>query len=189
MKIKLGWIITAVALVSIASIVIPRLRYFFPSSGVSAWEPARPDQATPEATVNLMFQMTDQGGAEGDPKEVMTDRLDNMHMLQGKDKMTPEEQKFAGLFLNNERSAAIYTALRSNLVNSARITANNTTGDSAVISATVQIYPDHSEDWVSTTCTVELRKRGPNWYVDELKSPHVPDGVYQGFKQRMSYTK
>jgi hypothetical protein len=188
MKIKLP-IITAIALVSIVSLLIPRLRYFFPSSGVSAWEAARPEQATPEATANLMFQMIDQGGEADNPKEVMTDRLDYMHMLQGKEKMTPEEQKFAGLFLNNERGAAIYAALRGSLANSARITANSTTGDSAVISATMEYYPDRTADWVSTTCTVELKKRGPNWYVDELKSPHEPDGVYQGFKQRMGYAK
>jgi len=136
-----------------------------------------------------MFQITDQGGEADDPKEVMTDRLDTMHMLQGKEKMTPEEQKYAGLFLNNERSAAIYEALRGSLATSAHITANNTTGDSAVISATLKIFPDRAEDWVSTTCTVELKKRGPNWYVDDVKSPRVPDGVYQKFKQKMGYAK
>jgi hypothetical protein len=189
MKMKLlTWIPVALLLFTIAGYVVPRWKYWYPAQA-SSWEPARAEQATPESTVNLMFQMTDQGGEADDPKVVMTDRLDNMHMLQGKDKMTPEEQKFAGLFLNNERSVAIYEVLRRNLANSARITANNTTGDSATISATVKIFPDGSEDWASTTFTVELKKRGPNWYVDDLKSPHSPDGVYQNFKQKMGYAK
>jgi hypothetical protein len=189
MKIKLSWIITAVVLVSIASLLVPRLRYFFPSSAVSAWEPARVEQATPESTVNLMFQMTDQGGEADNPKDVMTDRLNNMHMLQGKGAMTPEEQKFAALFLNKERSAAIYGALRANLAKSAQITANNTTGETSVIAVTVDIFPDHSSDWVPTPCTVELKKRGDNWYIDDVKSPRVPEGIYQKFKQKMGYAQ
>jgi len=184
MKIKLTWITMALLLITIGGYVAPRWKYCFPSQA-SAWEPARPEQATPEATVNLMFQMIDQGGPADRLKEVMTDRLDYAHMLQGKDKMTPEEQKFSRLFLDNQRSAAIYAALRHNLVNSASITANNTTGDTAVIGASVKIYPDRSEDWTSSTCTIELKRRGDNWYVDDIKTPHVPDGIYHGFKQKL----
>jgi hypothetical protein len=184
MKIKLSWIFTGLLLFTIAGYIIPRWKYWFPAQA-SASEPARPEQATPESTVNLMFQMTDQGGETDNPKTLMDDRLDYMHMLQGKAKMTPEEQRFADLFLDNQRSAAIYTALRANLAKSAHITANNTTGDSAVINATVDIFPEHGEDWVPTTCTVELKKRGPNWYIDDVKTPHLPDGVYHAFKQRL----
>ncbi|HKN77261.1 MAG TPA: hypothetical protein VJW94_18940 [Candidatus Acidoferrum sp.] len=188
MKIRISLISTAILLFAIGGYVIPRWKYWYPAQA-SSWEPARAEQATPESTVNLMFQITDQGGEADDPKAVMDDRLDTMHMIQGKEKMTPEEQRYAGLFLDNERSAAIYEALRGSLATSAHITANNMTGDSAVISATMKIYPDHTEDWVPTTCTVELKKRGPNWYVDDLKSPRVPDGVYQKFRQKMGDAK
>jgi hypothetical protein len=190
MKIKLWWIIVAVALVSIGSVLVPRLRYWFPSSETGASEPARAEQATPEAVVTSMFQMTDQGGqSESDnPRDVITDRLNDMHLVTGKD-MTPEEQKFANLFLNTERSAAIYNYLKGELTKSANITADNSTGDSAIVSVAVKVFLENGSDWVDSTCTVELKKRGPNWYVDELKSPRMPGGLYQRYKQRMGYTK
>jgi hypothetical protein len=187
MKIKLPLVTLAILLFTIGGYVVPRWKYWYPAQA-SSWEPARAEQATPESTVNLMFQMTDQGGEADSPKDVMTDRLDNMHMIQGKEARTPEEQRFVGLFLDNQRAAAIYSALRHNLANSASITANSATGDTAVIGATVKIYPDHSEDWTSTTCTVQLKKRGDNWYVDDVKTPRVPDGIYQAFKQRLGST-
>jgi hypothetical protein len=189
MKIKLGWIISAVALLSIAGILLPRLKYSLPSLGPGVSEAARDEQATPEATVTSMFQMTDQGEDLSNFKEVVSDRLNYAHMLQGKDAMTPEEQKFAGLFWDNQRSAAIYAYLRHRLTTSASITANNTTGDSAVVNVKVKIFSEKdSEWWVDSTYTVELKKRGPNWYVDELKSSQWPDGVYHQFKKRLGST-
>lgn len=184
MKIKLSWIILAFGVVSIGGYVIPRMKGWIPSSPGSS-EPARAEQATPEATVNAMFQMTDQGGAESDnPNDVINDRLDYGHLLAGKD-MTPEEQKFAALFWDNQRSGAIYAPLRSALAKSARVTGNETHGDSAVVSVALQIFPDHASDWVDYNCTVDLKKRGPNWYVDDVKTPKVPGGIYHGFKQRL----
>jgi len=189
MKIRLGWIIAAIALLSIAGIVLPRLKHSLPSLGPGVMEPARAEQATPEATVSSMFQMADQGEDLGNFKEVVTDRLDYAHMLEGKDTMTPEEQKFVALFWDSQRSAAIYAYLRHRLTTSASITANNTLGDSAVVSVTVKVFSEKdSEWWVDSTNTVELKKRGPNWYVDELKSSQWPDGVYHQFKKRMGST-
>jgi len=187
MKVKLAWIILVVALVSIAGIVVPRLKYWGPSSGPSASEPARTEQATPEATVGTVFQMTDQGGESDNPNDVITDRLNYAHMFEGKT-MSPDEQKFADLFWDNQRSAAIYGYLRRGLTTSASITANNITGDSAVVSVAMKITPNHHAEWVDSTCTVELKKRGSNWYVDELKSERAPDGVFQKFKQATGST-
>jgi len=187
MKVKLSWIILAAVLVSMASVIGPRLKYWFPSSGPAAATQARDEQATPEATVTLLFQMTDQGGDLDNPKELLTDRLDYAHMFAGKD-MTPEEQKFAALFWENQRSAAIYAYLRRGLTTSAKVTANNATGDFAIVTANVKIQPKDSSDWVESTYTVELKKRGPNWYVDELKSPKLPEGVFHTFRQRMGDT-
>jgi hypothetical protein len=187
MKIKLSWIITAVMLFSIAGYIVPRLKYWFPSAGPAASEPARNEQATPEATVTTMFQITDQGGESSNPKDVISDRLDYAHMFAGKD-MTPEEQRFASLFWENQRSAAIYAYLRRGLTTAASITSDNTTGDSAVITAAVKIQPKDSADWVDSVYTVELKKRGPNWYVDELKSPKLPEGVFHTFRERFANT-
>jgi hypothetical protein len=189
MKTRLSWIIGAVTLVSIGSLIVPRLRYWFPSSETDASETARAELATPDAVVTSMFLMTDQGGeSESDnPHEVITDRLNDAHLVTGKD-MTPEEQKFAALFLNHERSGAIYNYLRGELTKSANITAANVAGDSAVVSVAVKVYLENGSDWVDSTCTVELKKKGRNWYVDELKSPRMPGGLYQRYKQRMGYS-
>jgi hypothetical protein len=189
MKIRLGWIISAVALLSIAGILLPRLKHSLPSLGPGVLEPARAEQATPEATVSSMFQTTDQGEDLGNFEKVVSDRLDYMHMLQGKDAMTTDEQKFAGLFWDNQRSAAIYAYLRHRLTTSANVTANNTTGDSAVVSVTAKIFSEKdSEWWVDSPYTVELKKRGPNWYVDELKTSQWPEGVYHQFRKRLAST-
>jgi hypothetical protein len=187
MKIKFYWIIMAVTFFTVAGYVVPRLKYWFPSSGPAASESARDEQATPEATVTLMFQMTDQGADLENPNELLTDRLDYGHMLSGKD-LTPEEQKFVALFWENQRSAAIYVYLRGGVTTAAKITANNTTGDSAVVTADAKVQPKDSADWVDSTYTVELKKRGPNWYVDELKSQKHPNGVFHTFHERLANT-
>ena len=184
MKITLSSIILALALVSIALITVPRLRYRI-SSSPGASDPARAEQSTPEATVNAVFQTTDQGGESDNPHNVITDRLDYAEMLQGTD-MTGEEQEFAALFLDHQRSAIIYAILRHALTTSARITASDVGGDSAVVRVTARVI--QGSNWVDSTCTVELKKRGPNWYVDELRSPRIPNGFYHGFKLRMVST-
>jgi hypothetical protein len=187
MKVKLSWITMAVLLVTIGGYVGPRLKYWFPSMP-GFTEAARAEQATPEATANAMFQAIDQGApSEENPKEALDDRMDYGHMLSGKD-MTPEEQKFVALFWDNQRSASIYTVLRANLARSASITATNVTGDSAVANVDLQVMQEHGSDWVPYTCTVELKKRGPNWYIDEVKSPRIPGGIYHAFKQRLGST-
>jgi hypothetical protein len=188
MKIKLWWIIVLLTLITVVGYVIPRLKYWFPSSGPSASEPARPEQATPDATVNAVFQMVDQGEPnEDNPKEALDDRLDDTHLFSGQE-MTPDEKRFAGLFLENQRSAAIYHYLRANLAKSATITGDSPTGDTVVVSVALQTLPDKGSDWEPSTCTVELKKRGPNWYVDELKSSRMPTGVFATFRQRFNST-
>ena len=182
MKIRLSWIILALVLVLI---IVPRLRYRSPSS-LAASGPARPEQSTPEATVNTMFRMTDQGGELDNPYNVMTDRLDYADMLRGTD-MTGEEEDFAALFLDNQRSAIIYAILRHCLTTSARITASEVKGDSAVVRVGARAI--QGSDWVDYNCTVELKKRGSNWYVEELRSPRIPDGFYHGFELRTVSTR
>ncbi|HUJ32618.1 MAG TPA: hypothetical protein VLY23_15160 [Candidatus Acidoferrum sp.] len=183
MKIKLSWIVLGLTLIAVAGIVIPRIKYWMPSSP-SASEPARPEQSSPEATVNAVFQMTDQGDVGDNPKEALDDRLNDAHLLEGKN-MTPDEARFAGLFWDNQRSAAVYDYVRAQLTKSATITGSTPNGDSATVNVSVQIFPDNSQDWVASTCTIELKRRGPNWYVDELKSQRFPNGVYAAFKQRV----
>jgi hypothetical protein len=187
MKVKPSWITGGVLLVTIGGYVGPRLKYWFPSTP-GFTEAARAEQATAEATANAMFQAIDQGTpSEENPKEALDDRMDYGHMLSGRD-ITPKEQKFMSLFWDNQRSASIYTALRANLARSASITATNVTGDSAAANVDLQVMQEHGSDWVPYTCTVELKKRGPNWYIDEVKSPRVPAGIYHAFKQRLGST-
>jgi hypothetical protein len=150
----------AVALISIVGIIVPRLKYSIPSSGPSASETPRAEQATLEAVANSMFQMTDLGGESDDPKEVTSDRLDYEHMLQGKE-MTPEEQRPAAPLWTNQRSAVIFAYLRKRLTKSAGITANNTAGDSAVVSAAAKIYPHESSEWTDGVCQKFKQKMGP----------------------------
>jgi len=173
--------------ITVAGYVVPRLKFWLPSSAPSASEPARPEQISPEATVSTLFQMTDQGGADDNPNDVITDRLNDAHLLEGKE-MTPDEQKFAGLFWDNRRSAPIYDYLRSDLTRSATVAGSTPAGDSAVVSVTAQTFPDGGSDWVASSFTVELTRRGSNWYVTELKSPKFPGGVYAKFKERVSST-
>ena len=184
MKIKLPLVTLAILLFTIGGYVIPRWKYWYPAQA-SSWDPARPEQSTPESNVTLMFQMTDQN-REGVPlNELLEDRLDNMHMLKEKKDRTPEEQKFVELFVDNQRGAAIYTYLRHVLATSAKIVATNTDGDASVISVDLQVQPEHSSEWQPSTCTIELKKRGPNWYIDELKTSRSPEGIYHAFKQRL----
>jgi len=180
MKIRLSWIILALVLLLIAPILVPRLRFWIPASS-GASEQARAEQSTPEATVKAVFQTTDQGGPYESPHNVTIDRLEYGDMLRGTD-MTGEEQEFAALFWDNRRSAIIYAILRHALTTSARITASDIKGDSAVVSVAARVI--QGSDWVDYTCTVELKKRGPNWYVYELRSPRIPGGFYHGYELR-----
>ncbi|MBZ5654520.1 MAG: hypothetical protein LAO56_04480 [Acidobacteriia bacterium] len=183
MRIRLSWIVLAVVLVLVAPILVPRLRVWAPSS--SGAPEARPEQSTPQATVNTMFQTTDQGGESDSRHAMMTDRLYYADLLQGTD-MTGEEKEFAALFWDNQRSAIISAILGHALTTSAHITASEVNGDSALVSVAARAI--WGSRWVDYTCTVELKKRGPNWYVYELRSPQIPDGFYHGFQQRIGST-
>src|SRR5260370_19721815 len=99
MKTKLPWLIPLLALLPIAAVIAPRLKYWLPSLGPSIVEAARPEQATPEAVVNSVFQTADQGGDSDNANEVMTDRLNTMHLIHRQQSMTPEDQKFDDLYL------------------------------------------------------------------------------------------
>jgi len=187
MKVKVSWIILAVVLVSIAGVVGPELKHWLPSVGPSASEPAKAGQETPEATTSALFQLTDQGGEGANPNDVISDRMDYTRMFTGKN-LSPEEQKFVELFWDHQRGAAIYAYLREGLATSASIQSTNVQGDSATVCVAVKVAPGHHGEWVDSSCSVELKKRGPNWYVDELKSSRAPDGVYEKFKQRVGST-
>ncbi len=185
MKNKLWWIAPLLVLLPVAGYVVPRLKYWLPSLGPGIVEAARPEQATPERVVTAVFLTVDQGGPEDNPNVVMTGRLNTMHLIQGTSAMTLEEQKFNALFWDNKRSSSIYAYLRDGLTREASITANSTNGDASVIGVAVKVYPKEGDEWVDASYTVELRKRRPNWYVDELKTPKWPGGVYAAYKQKM----
>src|SRR5579864_2645901 len=127
-KLKLWWIIVAITIVTLAAYFIPRWKFFHPSVP-SATDAARDYQSSPDGTVNTMFQMIHPGTGEPSPEELLNDRFDDAHFVENKD-MTPDEQKFAGLFWDRFRTAAIYDVITQSLAVSPSITDKNEIGDS-----------------------------------------------------------
>src|SRR5271154_2156650 len=184
MKIKLSWIIIGFFVVSLGIEEIHRWRMVNPTSA-SSFEPARENQATPVETVNPMFQMMLPGPESDDPRDSLTDRFDDAHLVMGNE-MTPEEQKFAQLFVDRQRSATVYGYLVRDLGHAPRVTGHTEDGDSAIITGTERVSVPQSEEWTTAPFTLELKKKGANWYVDELKSPKMPEGVYAAFRKRLA---
>ncbi|HWG57919.1 MAG TPA: hypothetical protein VN661_02615 [Candidatus Acidoferrales bacterium] len=179
MKIRTSWIVAGAALIVTASVAIPKVKAWFPSR-----DTARIEQSTPQNAAYAMFQAVDQGGGDiADPALLYRNRLDDTHLLNGKD-MTEDEQSFSNLFLDARRSGVIYAYLRSKVATQANITQETITADSATLAMKVRILPDRSSDWTLSPCTVDLQKQGPNWYVKDVKFPAVPGGIYTTFKQQ-----
>jgi hypothetical protein len=62
------------------------------------------------------------------------------------------------------------------------VTDQETNGDSATVKVLVSVSPTTSTDTTSMIYTFDLKKRGANWYVYELRVPKDPDGVYNHAK-------
>lgn len=84
MKIKLGWIIAAVCLVSIGWLVVPRLTFWISAKTPSASEPARENQASPRAAIETMFQMMSPPSDPNSSEPPMVDRFNQFHLLSEK---------------------------------------------------------------------------------------------------------
>jgi len=181
MKIKLGWVIAVICLVSILWMIVPRLTFWHSAPTPSASEPARQNQATPEATVESLFQMMYPAPDPNTPAPPVVDRFNEFHLLEGKD-MTPEEQTFSRLFWDTRRSGILCAYITENMTESPSVAEQQTNGDSATVKVSVSVTPPHSTESTNMVYTFDLKKRGPNWYVYELKVPKAPDGIYNHVK-------
>jgi hypothetical protein len=181
--VKLSWIAAAILLVVLAGAIYPSWRLKHPPSP-SSFEPARENQATPVDTVNAMFQMMWPGPDGESMENLINDRFDDTHLLLGKN-MSPKEQEFAQLFWDYQCSAVIYDHIRLALAKSPRITEHNEAKDSATVTFSLSVVPDHGEEYTDVTSTLDMKKKGPNWHISEMRTPRFPDGVYKAFKQRL----
>jgi len=96
--------------------------------------------------------------------------------------MTPDEQAFSQLFWDTRRSGILYAFMTEGETESPSVTDEQTNGDSATVKVSVIVSPPHSTDSTSMVFTFDLKKRGPNWYVYELKVPKAPEGVFNHVK-------
>ena len=96
--------------------------------------------------------------------------------------MTPKEQEFSRLFWDGKRSGILCFYITGNLTESPSVTDQQSNGDSPTVKVSVTVTPGHSTESVSMVYTFDLRKRGSNWYIYELRVPIAPDGVYNHAK-------
>jgi hypothetical protein len=135
--------------------------------------PPREAQATPEAAVRAMFGMFDQ----------FKDQFNTVHLLSGKDS-SPDEQRFAQLFWDHERSGVLYSVLYDKQPELQSISLQSGTNLSANVNAAVRALAK-SDDSEKTDrfYTFELKKRDANWYIYELRSNQSPTGVFEAFQK------
>jgi hypothetical protein len=176
-KIKLSWIVLAVALIAAVAIFLPRLKSSAPSlGGPSALDSARNYQATPEAVVNTFFEMY-RGNYAKDP---ITDVLMNGNYA------APDQQKFAELFWDHDRAWMIYKALFDRDAQLISLGTATSVDGSVRLPASVRILSLEAEDGQSEPLyTFELRQRGANWYIYELRGQKSPEGVYEKTRELM----
>jgi hypothetical protein len=137
----------------------------------STSDPPRETQATPEAAVRTMFGMFDQ----------FKDQFNTVHLLSGKDS-SPDEQRFAELFWDHERSGVLYSVLYDKEPELQSIGLESSTDLSANVNAAVKALA-RSDDSEKTDrlYIFEVKKRGTNWYIYELRSNQSPTGVFETF--------
>jgi hypothetical protein len=115
------------------------------------------------------------------PTPDVVDRFNEVHLLEGKD-MTPEEEAFAKLFWDTRRSGILCEFMTEAMTESPSVTDQEVNGDSATVRVSVTVSPLPSSESSSMVYTFDLKKRGPNWYVYELRVPKAPDGVFNRVK-------
>lgn len=130
-----------------------------------------------------MFQMMYESSVPGSLAPPLLQHFNQFHLLDGKD-MTPEEQTFAHLFWDTKRSGVLFAFMTEADTGDPHVTDQATNGDSATVSVSVTVEPSSATDRRGAVFTFDLRKRGPNWYVYELRIPKLPNGVYDFAKSR-----
>jgi hypothetical protein len=168
-KIKWSWIVLALVLVAIVVMVLPKLRSAAPAlEGPSALDSPRSYQATPDAVVHTFFEMY-RGSYAKDP---ITDALMNGKYAD------PDQQKFAQLFWDHDRAWMIYKALYDRDAELISLGTATTVDGSVRLPASVRILSVEAEDGQSEPLyNFELRQRGDNWYIYELRGQKSPEGL------------
>jgi hypothetical protein len=134
-------------------------------------------QATPRATLNTLFEMMAHG---------FEDTLIGFSLLKGKD-LSPEQQKFAGLFCDYERAAVIYNALYDRDAKLQSIGDQNQKGDTATVGIFVGAFPSaEADEKRDLVYSFEMKKRGANWCVYELRGEKSSVGLYERYQQLKS---
>jgi hypothetical protein len=111
------------------------------------------------------------------------DALNPGHLLADKD-LTPEEQRFAELFWDTQRCGILYGALYDREPVLQSLNGRDITTDSATVNAQVRALATANDTEAGDRLyTFELRKRGQNWHIYELKSETLPMGVFRKFEE------
>jgi hypothetical protein len=169
------WFRFVVFLTLLALIAFVAKKFF---AGSLSSENARDYQVTPEATVSKMFELLKNQG----------DTLSAGNFLADKN-LTPEEQKFAELFWNTQRCAILYRALYDREAALQSLSTQDSTADSATVNAQVKALATANDTEKSDRLyTFDLRKRGPNWRIYELRSEALPMGVFRKFEELQGKT-
>ncbi len=130
-------------------------------------------QAYPEATVKTMFGMFDQ----------FKDNFSTVHLLDGKDS-SADEQRFAELFWDNQRSGVFYSVLYDKEPELQSVSLQSSAGNSAIVNAAAKALATSNDSEKSDRLYLfELRKRGANWCIYELRSNQSPTGVFEAFQK------
>jgi len=180
---KVRWIICAILLFALASAIYPWWRMRHPSTP-AYFEPAHENQATPEDTVKAMFEIMLPRADKGDVKKLIEDKLDNAHLLLGKN-MTLEEQQFAQFFWEHHCSAVVYNGPRLGLSKSPRVTGHHESGDTATVDFSISVVPENGSYYVDMNGTFDLKKRGSNWHISDMRTTSVPNGACKAYMQSL----
>jgi hypothetical protein len=150
------------------------------SSDSGAVDTARAEQATPQSTITALFKMT--------PSETY-EKINPAVIALGKP-LNPDEQKLAQLGWDGERAASVYQYLIDLTADFESFGDTSQNGDSATVKVSVDAFPaPRAQESQSLIYIFELKKRGENWYIYELRTDHTPEGVYAAYRKRWEQTR
>jgi hypothetical protein len=168
-KAHKAWLVIGLTLlVSTAGVLIVKRVV----TGSFRTEAPRPYQATPEATVTKMFELLREQG----------ESFSSLHFLTDKN-LSPGEQGFAELFWNTRRCGVLYTVLSERQTELQALSKQDDSSSSATVKAQVRVLPTGESEKSDRLIAFEVRKRGGNWYIYELRTEKFPSGVVEKFEQ------
>jgi len=146
----------------------------------------RDDQATPRDTVNAVFRQVvhcdgsdlqmDKDPSSDEEKVARLEALDDKrvklvhHLRTVKEPLSDEEKDVERLFLDRHSASVLVNIL--SLARLVDVVDETPLGDSVELRVNVR-YADTNQVFL-----FELRKKGPNWVIEDFKARGVPEGVY-----------